>query len=352
MFHQPAGIIRSRAPVRIDFGGGWTDVALFAEHTPGFVLNAAINIYSYVTIRRQARPVQATRRATLKKPNMTIYSADFDMFVEAESVKQLEYDGNIDLVKGALKRMDIEAGFDIITRSNAPAGSGLGTSSAMGVALLGGLARLKGDVMLRHEIAELASVIEREELHIRGGKQDYYGSVLGGFHFMEFRGEEVKFASLDLPDDVVFELQKDLVLCYTGRSRLSGDIHEHVTNAFLSGEPETVDAIESLKQVTMEMKSVLMKGDLGGFARLMSENWTQQKRLHPSVTNEQIDRLFETANQNGAVGGKACGAGGGGCVVFQAAPDSEHLVRSALQKTGATIVDFDFDFSGLRVWEA
>lgn len=344
--------IRSRAPVRVDFGGGWTDVALFAEQTPGYVLNAAINIYSYVTIRPQAEPVRARERAKLEARNITIYSADFDVFVEAETVKGLEYDGNIDLVKAALRKMEIDAGFDIVTRSNAPAGSGLGTSSAMGVALLGALARLKGRVMLRHELAELASVIEREELHIKGGKQDYYGAVLGGFNYMEFRGEEVKCASVDLPHDLVCELQKNLVLCYTGKSRLSGDIHTHVTDAFTRGEKGTVDAIESLKQITVQMKGALMRGDLTGFAKLVDQNWQQQKRLHPSVTNEQIDSLFEIAYKSGAVGGKACGAGGGGCAMFYAAPDTEHLVRAALQEAGATIVDFDFDSGGLQTWTA
>ena len=333
---------RSRAPVRIDFAGGWTDVARFARESAGAVINAAISIYSYATTRRHETKDERER-------GIQIYSADFNTYIEAADVRRLEYDGNADLVKAAIRHLGVHDSFQITTRSDAPPGSGLGTSAAMGVALIGSLSSLAGRAFLPSEVAELASEIEREELHILGGKQDQYASAIGGFQFMEFHGEMVRTAPLRLSPRTAFELQKHLVLCYTGQPRLSGDIHGHVSEAFRNGDPATTGAIEDLKRIARAMKERLLLDDLDGFARLLSENWENQKRLHPSVTNERIEELFAVAAEAGAAGGKACGAGGGGCLVFLAEPDREHVLRQALQDAGTRVLDFVFDFQGLQV---
>ena len=336
--------------MRIDLAGGWTDVALFAQPTPGAVVNAAISIYSYASVSPQPEALAAPRRGLRSAGNLTIYSADFDIFVSAKNIQKLEYDGQVDLVKAALRRMSLPTGFDIITRSNAPAGSGLGTSATMGVALLAALAQVSRKPLLPYELAELASDIEKTDLGIRGGKQDHYASALGGFNFMEFFGDKVRFARLPVPPDARLELQKNLVLCYTGKSRLSGDIHAHVAAAFEAGDPSTCGAIDRLKGIAVEMKEALMAGDLDVFAELLSENWENQKRLHPSVTNDQIEKLFDTAKGAGALGGKACGAGGGGCLLFYAGADCEHLLRKALENAGAQVMDFEFTSQGLETW--
>ncbi len=338
-------LLRSRAPVRVDFAGGWTDVALFAQDSPGFVVNAALNIYSYATIVCKERSGETER-------TINIYSSDFDLYVEAEDIRKLEYDGNIDLAKAAVKRMGIDGGLTMITQSIAPPGSGLGTSASMGVALIAALARLSDQRMLRYEMAEMASLIERQELGILGGKQDHYASALGNIHFMEFRGDEVKTSQLTLSRDTRLELEKNLLIVYTGKSRLSGDIHGKVTGAWRAGDPETTDAIDQLKRITVEMKEALLGGQLERFGRLMNENWRQQKRLHPSVTNTQIEKLFELAYAQGALGGKACGAGGGGCLVFCCRADSEHRVQRAMEAEGVRVIDFNFDDSGVQTWRA
>jgi len=336
-------IFRSRAPVRIDFAGGWTDVAEFAVGRPGAVTNAAITIYSYASLMpydRDSSPNEGVR----------IYSSDFDTYIEAEAIGKLEYDGNIDLVKAAIKRMEVPGGFEIATQSRAPAGSGLGTSAAMGVALIGALGKYAGKYMVDYEVAELASDIERAELGIRGGKQDHYTSALGGANFLEFDGERVRYSRLNLPQELVFELEKNLVLCYTGKSRLSGDIHASVASNFNRGEDGTVDAIDELKTIAFETRNALIAGDLYEFALLLTENWRNQKRLHPSVTNEEIERFFEIANREGALGGKALGAGGGGCLLFYCKPERQPLVARALAEAGARLLSFQFDFQGLRCW--
>ncbi len=347
-------LIRTRAPVRIDFAGGWSDVALFTEPSKGLVVNGAINRYAYASLRceRQGVPDDSVALQRVLDKSIRIYSADFDTFVEADDIRQLEYDGNIDLVKAAVRQMSIETdGFDLITQSTAPPGSGLGTSAAMGVALVGALGALKETTYLPYQYAELASTIERHELGILGGKQDHYASALGGIHFMEFQGEEVKASPLKLAPHIRYELEKNLVLCYTGKSRLSGNIHQNVTDAYRSGQPSVREALEILKATAEAVKTALMRGRLTEFGELLTENWRNQKRLHPSVTNEQIDSLFDIALAHGAIGGKACGAGGGGCLLFYCEPTREHQVRQKLEAAGARIIDVNFDFDGLQMWK-
>ncbi len=336
-------IFRSRAPVRVDFAGGWTDVALFAEDSPGAVVNAALNIFSYATLIPGKEGEPSGNR-------VQIYSSDYDTYVEAEDVKKLEYDGNVDLVKAAIRRLSARGGFEIITQSTAPAGSGLGTSASMGVALIGALTRYAGKALLPYEVAEMASAIEQEELKIRGGKQDHYTSALGGFRFLEFFGGRVQQSPLELSRDVLLELEKNSVLCYTGKSRLSGDIHKSVADAYSSGERETRGAIDGLKQVGIEMKEALLSGSLEDYARLLDENWVFQKELHASVTNAEIEGLMELARREGALAGKACGAGGGGCLLFYCNYDKQHQVQRALEEKGIRIIDFQFEPQGLRTW--
>jgi len=350
-------LIHSRAPVRIDFSGGWTDVALFAEDEPGAVINAAINIYSYATVRKLPDKKVETKDygykhvKTVEDMSIKIYSADFDVYQEAKDIKALEYDGNVDLIKAAIKKMNLRGGIEIITRSNAPAGSGLGTSAAMGVALTGALNKLSDVSLLPYEFGEIASSIEIHELKISSGKQDHYASAMGGFNFMEFFGENVRVSNLQLPIDTLCELEKNLVLCYTGKSRLSSNVHLNVIDRYLNRHHETLEALKNLKQIALEMKNMLLKGDLSSFGQLLIENWENQKRLHPSVTNPQIDSLFDMVLNHGAIGGKACGAGGGGCLVFFCLPDKEHLVRRKLEESGVTIINFNFDFQGLQRWK-
>jgi len=344
-------IIKARTPVRVDFSGGWTDVALFTEESKGFVVNAAINIYSYVTVKKFSDS-EVPAKPELRNKSVRIYSADFDVYEEAEEVRRLEYNGNVDLAKAAIKQMGMRGGIDIITRSNAPAGSGLGTSASMGVALIGALSAFSGKLLLPYEFAEQASLIEQRELGILGGKQDHYASALGGINFMEFIGEEVKVSKLLLSQGVICELEKNLVLCYTGKSRLSGDIHHRVREAYQKSEPKTRQALKNLKSIAFEMKNALLSEDLESFGKLLNENWENQKELHSSVTNPQIDEIIRIAKTNGAIGGKACGAGGGGCLLLYVQPDLEHIVRRKLEENNVTVIDFNFDFNGLQIWKA
>lgn len=292
-------IITSRAPVRIDFAGGWTDVDIFAKAAGGAVLNAAID--KYVTGRVETRE-----------------------------------DPNGD-----------SQGITVSYQSQLPAGSGLGTSSALNVVWLSLIKTTITNVEDRKKIASLAYDLEAI-LGILGGKQDQYASALGGINFMTF-GEKVEVEPLNVPKKVIEELEERLVLCYTGKSRLSGNIHENVWGAYRRGAPETVDALSTLRNVAFSMRYVLLLGRLNEFGELMNENWAAQKKLDDSITNEQIETLFEEAFKNGAVGGKACGAGGGGCVLFFADKGRRTDVEQATEKVGSHIIPFKFEFGGLQI---
>jgi len=331
--------IRSRSPIRMDFAGGWTDVPPFSEREGGAVVNATINRYTYATL--VPRSDQTIR----------IISADFDTFLEVRDFKQLEYDGNLDLIKAAIKVLGIEQGMDLYIRCDAPPGSGTGSSSSISVALIGLLNTLQKEKLSPHEIAKLGRVLEIQELHIAGGKQDYYASALGGINYLEFEDPAVSNSQLKVSDRTVAELEKHLVLCYTGKSRLSGNIISTVMDAYERGEDKTTRALFNLRRIAHEMKSALLTSDMKKFASLLDENWQNQKQLDDSTTNPQIEELFKTAYGAGAIGGKALGAGGGGCLLFYCDDNREHEVRKALKKSGAQIIDFNFEFQGLMTWD-
>ena len=361
--------LRSRAPVRIDFAGGWSDVALFCEQTPGCVVNAAISLYSYVSVNFLPKDtVEMSEygyrtRYDIDNNGVKIYSADFDIYHEATDIKDLEYNGSIDLIKAVVKQLGVK-GIEIVTRCDAPAGSGLGSSASMGVALCGAILqanRLDSDnqdqAIFPIEYAMMSCRIEQEELGILGGSQDQLASAYGGINLMEFNvenpdsfgGEKIHVSSVPMEKDVLYELQKSLVLCYTGKSRLSGDIHRHVMQAYMSGNKQTKHAITELTVIAQTLSRVLYLRQLEEFGPLLHENWRKQKELHPSVSTPEMDAIYDLAMRNGATGGKACGAGGGGCMVFYC-PDAEHLVRKKLIETGVQILDFHFDFDGLQTW--
>lgn len=333
-------VIRSRAPIRIDFAGGWTDVPPFSEREGGAVVNATINRYTYATMMPR------------EDDRIRIISADFEKYVEVANFRSIEYDGNLDLIKAAVKVLDVGIGMDIYVRCDAPPGSGTGSSSSISVALIGLLNFVQKVKLSPHEVAKLARKLEVNELMIAGGKQDYYAAALGGINFLEFEDPAVSNSKLQVGRAVLRDMEKHMILCYTGQSRLSGDIIKTVMGAYERGEKKTVGALHNLKRISYETKDALMSGDLDAFARLLEENWTNQKALDGSTTNATIDKLFEVAKTAGVVGGKACGAGGGGCILFFCGENKEHIVRKALLAEGAQIIEFNFEDEGLQTWTA
>jgi len=333
-------IWRARSPVRVDLAGGWTDVPPFSAEQGGMVVNAAISRYSYASVI----PTDDGR--------LRLESADYDTRIEAHGIRQMEYDGNLDLLKAAIRRRGFDLAAHIITRSEAPPGSGTGSSASMGVTMVGIIDYLQGNGMDRMEIAALANLLEVEELGIPGGKQDQYAAALGGINFMQFRDPDVTVEPISLPTDFLLELEKHLLLVYTGKSRLSGDLISRVMGAYQRGEAGVAEALMNIRQAAVDMRDALMNRDLRALGRLLDFNWENQKRLYSEMTTPKIEALFAIARPEGMLGGKACGAGGGGCILLLCEPDSEHRVRRAVEDLGGTIIEFQFDHSGLQVWTA
>ncbi len=305
--------ITSRAPVRIDFAGGWTDVGIFAQGAGGAVVNAAIN--HYVTGTLEAR------------------SADEPLAMSLPSAPGMAEPGG--------------EGLRVAYQSDLPSGSGLGTSSALNVIWLSLIRSQIDSDEDRAHLAELAYQLE-SMLGILGGKQDQYAAAFGGFNSMTF-GETVHVERLAIAPETVEELERRLVLCYTGKQRLSGSIHENVWGAFRRGVPATVNALYALRECAHRARTALLNGNVEELTQIMSDNWRHQCELDASVTNPQISGLFETALEAGAMGGKACGAGGGGCLLFCAQSGRQSAISDALAAAGAHIIPFQFDHTGLQV---
>ena len=333
-------IARARSPVRIDLAGGWTDVPPFSAREGGCVVNAAITRYSYATLVPNDRG------------EYRLESADYDTVFELANLRQMEYDGNLDLLKAAIRRRGLDMGAHIITRSEAPPGSGTGSSASMGVTLLGVLDQLRGGQVDRMEIAALANLLETDELGIPGGKQDQYAAALGGLNFMRFADPVVEVQPLQPSEAFLLELEKHLLLVYTGKSRLSGDLISRVMGAYDRDEAGVRDALLGIREAALEMRAALEAEDMARVGTTLDANWEHQKQLYPEMTTPKIEALFSVARPEGVLGAKACGAGGGGCVLLLCAPDREHRVRRAVEDLGGQVIEFEFDHQGLRTWDA
>jgi D-glycero-alpha-D-manno-heptose-7-phosphate kinase len=339
---DPALAVRARAPIRLDLAGGWTDVPPFSTREGGVVVNLAVNRYAYATVRHRPQGIR-------------LDSADYGTAVEVSDLDELRYDGTLDLLKAALRLAlppagQRSGGLAIFTRSDAPPGSGTGGSAAAAVALVGAVARATGQWLTAHEAARLAWQAERLELGVAGGTQDQFAAAYGGANAMTIQDDAVAVSPLRLAPDTVAELEKRLVLCYSGHSRLSGDVIDVVMGAYREGRASTVNALRTLRRLAGEAKDALLAGDVDRLANLLSANWRCQRDLHPAVTTPEIERLMAVAATAGARGGKALGAGGGGCLAFIAAPDSEGQLRTALAGAGAQLMDVGIDRHGLHTW--
>lgn len=333
-------LIRARAPLRISFAGGGTDVPPFPEQEGGAVLSATINRYAFASLRTRA------------DRQVTVQSLDYGLSVEFGIDEPVLFDGDLDLAKAAVKRLlDRQfTGFDLFLHSNAPPGSGLGSSSAMVVALVGLLAERYRLALTDYEIAEIAHQVEREDLGIKGGLQDHYAATFGGFNYIEFAGDRVVVNPLRIHPDTVNELEHNLLLVYTGRTRLSDHLIDDQMARYAAGEPDSIEGLRLQKSLAKDMKDALLRRRHEDFGRLLDEAWQAKRRLSPKIATHYIDEAYEVAIANGALGGKVTGAGGGGYMVFYCQFDRRHLVAEELIKMGFTVTEVTFDLTGLTTW--
>lgn len=332
--------IRARAPLRVSFAGGGTDVAPFPEREGGLVLNATINRYAYGTL------------TTRNDDSIEIESHDYGMSAVFDAHEPLVFDGNLDLVKAAIRRFAGRdaRGFKLELHSNAPPGTGLGSSSTMMVALIGLLKEHRNLPVTDYELADLAYTLERKDLGIKGGLQDQYAATFGGFNFIEMFGDRVVVNPLRISPDVLLELEYNLLLCYTGTTRDGGHVIEDQTQRLEDGNSDTVDALREQKVLATEMKNALLRGQLGDFGALLDHAWQQKKRMSTRISTPRIEELYEESRKAGAVGGKVTGAGGGGYMLMYCGSGAKHRVAERMLELGADIEEFAFEPDGLRTW--
>jgi D-glycero-alpha-D-manno-heptose-7-phosphate kinase len=263
------------------------------------------------------------------------------------------YDGVMDLVKAALHRVGPNGGLDLNVRTDAPPGSGLGGSSALTAAVIGALTSLNNMVMGPHELAELNYVIEREDLNIRGGKQDQYETTFGGFTFTEFYKDRVVVNSLRIDRDILNDLEAHLLLCYTGGVRADLGLIDRQYLRYHEGDMDALEGMHLAHRMAYQMKEALLDARLQDFGEMLHESYVNKKRINPHITEgTSIDYLYESARRHGAISGKLLGAGGGGYLLLYCQTDRLQEVRCALEELGGQFTDFAFDGLGLQVWRS
>lgn len=338
-------IIRSKAPLRLGLAGGGSDVSPYSDIYGGLILNATINLYAYCTIEETNDGM------------VTINGYDCHCFKSYPAVKQLDIDGEASLIKGVYNRImrvyHLEPkSFKITTYNDAPAGSGLGTSSTMVVCILKAFIEWLSLPLGDYEISRLAYEIERKDLGLSGGKQDQYAAAFGGFNFMEFLQNDLVIVNpLKIKRWIIDELEASMVLYFTGASRSSAAIIDEQKKNTSEGNNQAIEAMHKIKQSAIDMKLAVLKGDMQEFARILGEGWENKKKMAGAITNPMIQEAFDVAETAGAISGKVSGAGGGGFIMFMVEPTKKKEVIEALGKLNGFVMPFQFTEGGAHGWK-
>lgn len=330
-------MVRAKAPLRVSFGGGGTDLASYFEERGGAVISATIDKYAYGTlVAREGRDI-------------TVRSLDFDIVAKFEGTEKLSYDGQLDLVKAVIKNFHPDQGLDLFLHSEAPPGSGLGSSSSMMVSLIGLFKHWRGLPLTDYEVAELAYRLERQDLGIEGGKQDQYAATFGGFNFIEFTRDATVVNPLKVKRAILNELEYRLLMVYTGKTRLSANIIKEQKERTRTGA--NVEALDATKALAVRMKNALLQGRLDELGSLLHEGWEQKRKFASKISNPEIEKMYEVARSHGALGGKVLGAGGGGYMLMFCDFERKHEVAREMERLGARPSGVKFEFDGLQTWD-
>ena len=316
--------LSARAPTRLDFGGGWTDVAPYADQSGAAVCNMAITRYATATVSlHDSAPSSIGGGASPADPDA--------------------------LARAAIRCSPLPHATASVV-SDFPLGAGLGGSSAAGVALAGALAALAGAPLSAAPLAERSRRTEVEELRVAGGFQDHYAAAFGGALLLTTDPAEtsVHVEQIELGDDVATSLARRIVLLYTGQSRISARTIAAVAEGCRAGASQVRGALDECKRLALLMAEALRHGDIDALGELVGEHWTHQRALHPSITTERIDAIHDAGTRAGALGMKALGASGGGCVMAIARDGAEDSLARALQPLGERLA-FGVDREGFHL---
>ena len=328
---------RSRAPVRISFGGGGSDVTRYFDGERGAVINATVSLYSHATLRMR------------DDQKIIIRSMDLGETLVADDLNSaLKQDGKFGLIQSLIKAIQPDFGFELFLHSDFPMNSGLGGSAVVSATILGCFNQFRLDQWGQHELAELAFQAERLYLGVSGGWQDQYATVFGGFNFIEFRMDQNTVHPLRINPDTLLELEESLILCGTGTAHDSGDIHEDQRQQML--QEGIRQKVQSNVDLTYLMRNHLLRGRLHEFGLALHEAWQVKRQLSSKISNQKLDKIYTDALMHGALGGKLLGAGGGGFFLFYVPPFSKHQLISHLTAQGLKINPFRFEQEGLQAW--
>ncbi len=342
--------IRSKAPLRIGLAGGGTDVSPYSDIYGGAILNATISKFAHTLIMPATKGLETT-----------IFSQDLNF---KESFSKLNKFENIDkkdklcLVKAVHNRIinEFHLGeippYYIRTLVDAPAGSGLGSSSTLVVSIISAFAEWLRLPLGEYDIASLAFSIEREDLKLNGGKQDQYAATFGGFNFMEFgANNKVIVNPLRIKKSIISELEENLILYYTGTSRASETIIEAQSSSLKTKNEKSIEAMHELKAFAQKMKECLLTGNVDEIGHILHDSWQSKKSTAVEVTNKEVDEIYEIALKYGAIGGKISGAGGGGFMMFYVDGLNLFELKAQLEKRGGFVERITFYPEGVFSWE-
>ena len=337
-------IYRSKAPLRIGLAGGGTDVSPYCDLYGGAILNATVSLYAYANIE------------LIDEAKVVLQAIDRNESQEFDLLKTLPVDGTLDLLKGVYNRIAKEnnlanKGIRLSTYVDAPAGSGLGTSSTLVVAIIGAFAEMLRLPLGEYDVAHLAYEIERQDLKMAGGRQDQYAATFGGVNYMEFyEGDKVIVNPLRIRQQYLFELENNLLLYYTSTSRESAKIIAKQSENVVKNEEKSIDAMHQLKQQSRMMKEALLKGRLNEIGEILDFGFQQKRQMAEGISNNVMEELYQKARSAGATGGKISGAGGGGFMIFYCPQNTKYKVMDALSKFGGYCKPYQFVDHGLTTW--
>ena len=337
-------IFRSKAPLRIGLAGGGTDVSPYSDLYGGAILNATVSLFALANIE------------PLEENMIVLEALDRKEEQRFEYATELPIDGKLDLLKGVYNRIQKEyglpqKGFKLSTFVDAPAGSGLGTSSTLVVAIVGAFAEMLRLPLGEYDIAHLAYEIERTDLKMAGGKQDQYAATFGGVNFMEFYSDnKVIVNPLRVKQKYLFELENNLLLYYTATSRESAKIIEKQSKNVLDKKEKSIEAMHQLKHQAQLMKEALLKGRLHEVGEVLDFGFQQKRQMAEGISNSFMEEIYETAKKAGATGGKISGAGGGGFMIFYCPGITKFKVIESLAKFGGHSKQYQFVDHGLTTW--
>lgn len=338
-------IVRARAPLRLGLAGGGTDLSPYSDNFGGAVLNATINRYAFASIEEG------------QGDNFRFIASDLGITEEFKTTDPLLGRSRLVLHAGVVRRIfaDYMRGeyspFTLHTMVDAPMGSGLGSSSALVVAMVDAFREYFKLPLGPYDVAHLAFEIERRDLALAGGKQDQYAAAFGGLNFIEFLAEDrVIVNPLRVSRDHFAELEMSLVICFSGISRRSEEIIKQQQRRMGSARKNDLSHLHQLKKDALEMKQALLAGSITDMSEILNRSWAAKKQTASGVSTRRIDQLLELAKERGATGAKVSGAGGGGFLMFIVPPDKRFDVLDGLTNAGATAVGAGLTMTGCEAW--